>query len=120
MTTRIALISGAVLGLGLGAAQAGEFYGGAAAMGPVELGQATGTFALADSFAGAGNWNDTLQLNAQGAGILFGVGECVVCTSSSANQTSQRATANSTSTATETNLSMDNINIGFSGNQGAF
>ena len=100
MKKSLVLLSGAVLALGVGAAQGGELYGGAPSMGAQELAGTTGMFAGADSFSHGGNGNLTGQINAQGKGVFFGTGACTTCTASSTNTTSQTASSSSSSTAT--------------------
>ena len=102
MNKSLVLLSGAVLALGVGAAQGGELYGGAPSMGAQELAGTTGMFAQADSFSHGGNGNLTGQINAQGKGVFFGTGVCTGCSGTNTNSTSQSASSSSSSTASNT------------------
>jgi hypothetical protein len=113
----LAFISGAALAAGVGAAQGGELYGGAASMNAAALQDATGMFASAEAGSVAANINGTGQDNLQGVGIL-GLGECIVCDASNSNETGQGAAANASASADNINASLDNVNVGiFAGSQ---
>ena len=102
MNKSFVLLTGAVLALGIGAAQAGELYGGASSMGAPELAGATGMFAGAESFSHAGNGNFTGSLNAQGQGFFGGQGACTGCNGANTNSTTQSSTSSSSASSTNT------------------